>query len=244
VKESKFIELLNLYIDQQISPAEAGLLEDDIQHNARHRRIYQQYCRMHRACTMVLENLGNRADPAEALADPPAGRVVAFAPRPRRRSWGYAAAALAAAACVALVAVQRIQHRSGRAGGPGIAAQPAISPSALTPALAVAAGPVRIDAPAYQDRGLPTGAFVARRLALGSSGDLAATVSLVMTPTVAGGAPLAAMPLVNASASAPRPSIEQFVFQASPAPADSPQIYRGRRSADDVSERTAYQFKR
>ena len=241
MKESKFIELLNLYIDQQISPAEAGLLEDDIQHNSRHRRIYQQYCRMHRACTMVLENLGDRD---EAAAEPPAGRVIPFAPRARRWRWGYAAAAVAAAACVALVALPGLRRSSVKAGGPGIAVQPPVGVAPFAPALAAATGPVRLDAPAYQDRGLPVQEFLASRLAPASAGDFAATVSFAVAPVAPEGARLTPLPLVNANASPPRPSIEQFVFQTSAAPADSPQIYRGRRATETDVERTAYQFKR
>ena len=50
MKESKFIELLNLYIDQQISPEDAALLEEAILQNPRRRQIYRQYCRMHKDC--------------------------------------------------------------------------------------------------------------------------------------------------------------------------------------------------
>jgi hypothetical protein len=244
VKESKFIELLNLYIDQQISPEETGLLEEDIQHNARHRRIYHQYCQMHRACTLVLEDLGTRAEPAATGAEQLTGRIVAFEPRARRWGWGYTVAALAAAACVALVAVQMIQRPLKNPAGRSVATLPVTGPASHAPGLAVATGPVRIDAPAYQDRGLPTGAFVARRLALRSPGGLPATASLIMVHAAPGGALLAPLPLVNATARPPRPSIEQFVFEPSPAPSENPQIFRGRRSTDSEAERTAYQFKR
>ena len=74
MKESKFIELLNLYIDRQISPEEAARLEEEILHNPRHRRIYQQYCRMHRACTLVLENIRAQADQGAGVEEV-AGRV-------------------------------------------------------------------------------------------------------------------------------------------------------------------------
>jgi hypothetical protein len=113
----------------------------------------------------------------------------------------------------------------------------------MTSALAVANGPVRLDAPAFQDRGLPTEAFVSRRLTLGSSNELAA-VSLVIAPADPGVAPAARGPLVSRSGSSERPTIEQFVFQTSPTPADNPQIYRGRRATDGDAERTAYEFKR
>ena len=55
MKDSKFIELLNLYLDQQIEPAEAALLEEEIARHPARRQTYQQYCRMHRACTLMFE---------------------------------------------------------------------------------------------------------------------------------------------------------------------------------------------
>jgi hypothetical protein len=55
MKESKFIELLNLYIDHQISQEEAGVLEEEILRNPQRRQTYHQYCRMQRACTLVLD---------------------------------------------------------------------------------------------------------------------------------------------------------------------------------------------
>ena len=49
MKESRFIELVNLYVDRQISTAETAELEAEIQVSPRHRKIYQQYCHMQRA---------------------------------------------------------------------------------------------------------------------------------------------------------------------------------------------------
>ncbi len=244
MKESKFIELLNLYIDQQISPEETGLLEEEILRDARHRRIYHQYCQMHRACTLVLENLGSQAEQASAGAEQVASRVVDLEPRSRRWGWGYYAAALAAAACVALVAVQVIQRPLRKPAAGNVAALPVANPTSLASGLAVAAAPVRMDAPAYQDRGLPTEAFIARRLSLRSPGGMPAATSLLIARSASGSPLLQPLPLVNAVVNPPRPSIEQFVFEPSPALSDNPQIFRGRRSTDSETERTAYQFKR
>jgi hypothetical protein len=192
----------------------------------------------------VLENLGDAAEPAAAGAEARTDRVIDFSPRARRRGWGYAVAALAAAACVTFVAVQVIQRPLRKPAGAGLAAQPATNPAPQALALAAANGPVRIDAPAYQDRGLPTTAFVTRRLALGSPGSQLAAASPVMVSAASDGTLLPPMPLVSAGENPLRPSIEQFVFQTSATPADSPRVYRGRRSSDSDIERTAYQFKR
>ncbi len=101
MKESKFIELLNLYVDRQISPEDAALLEAEILQNPRRRQTYSQYCRMHRACTLALDRYQAAGEAGRAEA-----KVVAFE-GPRRARWGYYVAGLAAA-CVALVAVHSV----------------------------------------------------------------------------------------------------------------------------------------
>ncbi len=99
MKDSRFIELLNLYVDHRISDADAAVLETEIQHNPARRQIYRQYCRMQKACATLAENFRTEApDHADA------GKVVEFTPR--RRSFvrsAYAVGTLAAAACVAVV---------------------------------------------------------------------------------------------------------------------------------------------
>ena len=55
MNDSRFIELLNLYVDQQITAAEATELEAELQENAERRRTYHQYCRKQKACTQLFE---------------------------------------------------------------------------------------------------------------------------------------------------------------------------------------------
>lgn len=101
MKESKFIELLNLYVDHEITAADAALLEAEIGRSPDRRRVYRQYCAMQKACTVLEYDF--RTDEAA-----PAANVIAF-PTPRRtgRTWAYAAGLAAAAACVAFVFVGR-----------------------------------------------------------------------------------------------------------------------------------------
>lgn len=101
MKESKFIELLNLYVDHQISAEEAALLEAEIQSKPERRQVYRQYCQMQKACTILAENFRNQA-PATS------GKVIEF-PQTRRRLnvVTYAAGLAAAAACLTLVFVSR-----------------------------------------------------------------------------------------------------------------------------------------
>ncbi|MBP7142465.1 MAG: hypothetical protein KBA71_11205 [Opitutaceae bacterium] len=55
MKESRYIELLNLYVDHRLTGAEAAELEAEVQRNPERRRIYSQYCRMQKACTLIFD---------------------------------------------------------------------------------------------------------------------------------------------------------------------------------------------
>ena len=70
MKDSEFIELLNLYLDHEITAADAARLEAEVQASPERRRVYQQYCRMQKACTMLAkdfvdENVPTVADTTE-----------------------------------------------------------------------------------------------------------------------------------------------------------------------------------
>jgi len=111
MKDSEFIELLNSYLDHEISAPDAARLEAEIRVNLERRRVYLQYCRMQQACRVIATDFAA----AEAGGASDAGkRIVAFNPgiaahagRRRRTQLSYALGALAAAACVALVFVLR-----------------------------------------------------------------------------------------------------------------------------------------
>ena len=95
MKESKFIELLNLYVDHQISPLEAELLEAEVRSNLARRRVYREYCQMQKACTVLAENF--RTD---APANNP--KIAEFKPRRKLGAAAYVAGLAAVAAGVAL----------------------------------------------------------------------------------------------------------------------------------------------
>lgn len=114
MKESRFLELLNLYIDQEITPDEAALLEQEILRSSDRRKIYVQYCRMHRASTVLFDRYrsgnapsGDKLAQAARDADEKVLEFPAVAPRKSVRTWGYAVGTLAAAACLTLVVVNR-----------------------------------------------------------------------------------------------------------------------------------------
>ena len=105
MKDSKFIELLNLYVDHQISEADAALLEAEIQKKPERRKVYRQYCQMQKACVMLADNFRTEA--------PAVGKTVAFAPIRRRFApVAYAMGAVAAAACITLVMTNRTRPDS------------------------------------------------------------------------------------------------------------------------------------
>lgn len=101
----KFIELLNLYLDGDLSPNEAAGLEREIHGNVERRRIYRQYCQMQRACADLSERFREEASPAAQFRS---GAVVEL---PRRASgdWFRSIALVAsgaAAACGVFMVLQ------------------------------------------------------------------------------------------------------------------------------------------
>ncbi len=139
MNEHRFIELLNLYVDQQLSPEEAAELEVEITRDPARRRTYLQYCRMQKACSQLFE-YERSAAPATAVltrALATADRMIEAPATVRRPAWnfGYSFAAVAAAACVAVVVV--LQTRPGASHDlPGpVMATTMEAPSASTPAV-------------------------------------------------------------------------------------------------------------
>jgi anti-sigma factor RsiW len=126
MKESKFIELLNLYVDHEITAADAALLEAEIERSPERRHVYRQYCQLQKGCTVLAHEF-------RANETPETANVIQFPVRRRvSPAWGYAAGLVAAAACVAFVFVGR---NAGSVQEPGrgatvVASQPAMQPVA------------------------------------------------------------------------------------------------------------------
>jgi len=236
MKESKFIELLNLYIDQQISPEDAALLEEAILQNPRHRQIYRQYCRMHRACTIVLDP-GWTENAAQAAAD----RVVAFA-APQRSHRGYYVAGLAAAACIALVAVLSVARSGGNAPARAAAVAPSSTATLVKSTQATAINPLRMDTSAVHF--LPkTEDYLAQQPHFtqpvsGTSGHIFFAAS--EWDNIRLSLPTPSAPALRAP---PRSSIEDFVFSQDAAAPENSKIFRPRQPGDE-SEENAIEFQR
>jgi hypothetical protein len=137
MKDNRFIELLNLYIDRQITVAETAELEAEIQQNPKRQAVYRQYCHIHAATKLVYHSF--RAEAAEQPVHPAgrAGVVELFETKRRRNQFAFfTASGLAAAACLAVVFMR---HNTAPATvEPVIAARTAIRP-AVPAVIAVAA---------------------------------------------------------------------------------------------------------
>jgi hypothetical protein len=94
MNDKEFIELLNLYVDREISAEDAHRLEKVVATNPRRREVYDQYCRIQKACSML----------SEETLEMPAANLISF---PTQSPWrfGPLVAGLAAAAACALVIV-------------------------------------------------------------------------------------------------------------------------------------------
>lgn len=153
MKDTRFIELLNLYVDQQLTAPEATELESELQHNPESRRTYQQYCRMQKACTQLFEQERQAAPSTSTLsrALAQADRKVLAFPEQRTlwRQRGVFGAGLAAmAACVVFVLVRQAPIQVNAP----VASMPV--PAAVAVAVAVSA-PVVAPANAAQTVSIP-----------------------------------------------------------------------------------------
>lgn len=147
MKDTRFIELVNLYIDRQLSPGEAAEFELEIRTNPRRRQVYQQYCRMHRATTLVYESFRAHAGQQDGTpARQPATIARLENRRQRRALWSYTAAALTAAACLTFVVV-----RNDFFDRPAVDSSAPVMAQAAAPALRAVASPL----PAAEAASLP-----------------------------------------------------------------------------------------
>ena len=250
MKDSEFIELLNLYLDHEIGAADVARLEAAVLGHPERRRVYQQYCRMQKACTLLAKDF----NVPETAAPEDGRKIVAFDPA-GRSAWGpriLAVGGLVAAACFALVFVNR-SSRPAPAGGaePAVAKMPGGGPSLAAPVEApvlvgqapnaanYAAMPRTVTVPAARRADLQP-VLAIRALSLGS--DLLAGNPLVSSPLPAqldwiGGLKIAPMQRVQA---------EDLRLEARPIDAAKSPIFHSRARPDHqgVVEMTAFQFQK
>lgn len=68
MKDTEFIELLNLYLDHELTPADCARLEAEVKTNPIRRRVYEQYCRMQKACSELAADFAAEAPASNARA--------------------------------------------------------------------------------------------------------------------------------------------------------------------------------
>ncbi len=239
MNDKKFIELLNLFVDREISSAEAAELEQEVARNPERRKVYQQYCRIHRGSVLLAKSYKSEGLPAGsklAQAARSADEKVALFPERRSSGFGWAWASglgvAAAAACVAFIVVRN--DGSGPAapvtGSPAIAQHvPATSSS-----LAVPATP-RIERVATSSDGFKS-TLVARALPNDLVTEGYATVK-APAPSLAW-MDRVEMPSVR---SVP---VEELVFEAKPGLQQDPRTFLSDRPMQGKVEMTAFQFQK
>ncbi len=172
----EFIELLNLYVDHEISPEDSLRLEAEVLSNPGRRKVYDQYCRMQKACALLSDRL--QEGPQVSGED----GVAAF---PAQARWGFApfAGALAAAAACLLLVVGLRQRSRVPAAAPALAAAAPAAPRAELPAVPASSEAMK---PVFLARSAPGEADRLSGLGQGDSSQQLASLSWIgnlhMTP--------------------------------------------------------------
>ncbi len=245
MKDSEFIELLNLYLDHEISAEDAARIEVEVQKNPARRRLYQQYCRLQKACTLLAKDFVEQAATTGSPADK---RIVVL---DSRRSWGvgaYAGGLAVAAACVALALVIRSPRVAPATARPeAVATQsPAKAAAGTAQGLLAAADAAATRAIAQTVTvSVPNAelqpVFTARGLRLGK-GD----------PTTNGGIAVTEAPVLRAQfnwmksielSPIQRMTADDLRFESKANPNSNPRVYGPGRLQTDVQQ-AAFQFQR
>lgn len=251
MKDSEFIELLNLYLDHEITAGDAARLEAEVQGSPARRAVYQQYCRMQKACTLLTKDFNDQLVLAE---DASGGRKVVAFDQPRRTTRGsgvfVAGGLLAAAACVALVLVNRTAEPTPTAEAPAMMA----ARGAVAPVVA----PIETKVLVAQPENFAAHANIARTVTVPASrrnelqpvlamhsfalsgsvdsADQTASTDLPAQLDWIGGLKIAPMQLVQ---------VEDLRFEARPVqPAKNPTYGNPRRLEQGIVEKTAFQFQK
>lgn len=111
MNNERFIEMLNLYIDRELSAEEVHEIEEAIAQSPERQKIYAQYCRIERATQHLLAethvpkpSISDIVASARATTNEVEFPQTNTVPKGRWLGWGTSVASLAAA-CVAVVFV-------------------------------------------------------------------------------------------------------------------------------------------
>lgn len=111
MNEKRFIQLINLQIDGEISPPELEALENEVAANPRRREIYHSYTRLQQASEMVCNRLGPAL--AESV-DLKKYQILTRESHGLQRGLLYSAGAMVAA-CLSVVAAVAVFQEGGSA---------------------------------------------------------------------------------------------------------------------------------
>lgn len=131
MKDSEFIELLNLYLDHEITAEQSARLESEVAANPQRRKLYQEYCMLAKGCSLLGDAYAEQA-PERPLAEAPSRAEV-------RSFWGWSGgfygAGLMAAACLVAVFVVRVRHSAEALPGSHAVAATTPAPRHVTTAV-------------------------------------------------------------------------------------------------------------
>lgn len=254
MNDRRFTELLNLYVDHEISPAEAAELEAEVQGNPERRRAYDRYCRLQRGCSLLGAHERALAPAsagfARSLRD--AERKIANPRRPGpfwRTAYSGAFAGAAIAACVTVIVVVNRQP----AGPPSLAAGTVVADASAVPdevraretvpAPAIAAAAVPVSSPASAGL-VPTGSLAFEFQPVLVPASLDATrptreIELASNDREA----TEWMKRVDAL-QLKQMVVDEQAFEARPTLQQDNRVFRSRHSLQSNAEFTAFQFQR
>ncbi len=127
MKDSEFIELLNLYLDHEIGADQAARLEAEVARHPGRRELYRQYCRMQKACVVLGQQFGSA--PVQAVKT---AQLLSLGSARKSHAGLWATGLVAAAACAALALLPRV-HPAASAPAAAVAVAPAVAVPAASP---------------------------------------------------------------------------------------------------------------
>lgn len=232
MKQDKFIELLNLYLDHEISAEDATRLEGEIQRNPERRNIYREYCQMQKGCSLIAEKF-SELDQTE----PVFSAESASAKRGGFAGW-YAGAGALAAACLAVVMVLQSNESVEMAETTTIAATPNKTVVASAPVSVTNPGSSRLAMPVFPTNNTKLQTVFTPKL-INTPATAESARAFFARETEAG---FDWMEDVQLDPIESDPS--EMIFSVEPALKQAPRTYRGRRSFEGQVEMTAFQFQR
>lgn len=232
MKDHRFTELLNLYIDRQISEAETAELEAEMQQSPARQSTYRQYCQIHSATKLVYASFRVNGSEQPVLPADRAGVVELFETQRRKNHFAYYASGLAAAACLALVFVR--WHAPSGAGDLAVIAQTETGPSAVDPA------PVEVAALPPSQTFEPEVGLVSLRNSDGTTPDYSAMLAALREQDEERALANGELQTVRAQS-----LFDDGLFKTNrPAPAQDPRLFRIQPASAQQIESTAFQFQR